>query len=158
MKSFSFLLVTLGASIALAYPTIKDKADYAGIYTAAAGGDVAFTQSLELTAFDATKNEYTLRVSQTFNGNTSSGDQLVGADAFPTEQQISDLMTQCLASGGVNETTTVAAGTFATCSLPQENNGRIWIADVPFGFVKILQIDADGNKVVAELTSYARGN
>ena len=63
---------------------------------------------------------------------------------------------------GVNETITVAAGTFATCKLPtyDENDqpdGMVWVGDVAFGIVKATG-KQDGADYVLELQSQRHGN
>lgn len=157
MKALSFLAVTLGASLALAYPAVKDKAEFTAKYTSAAGGSIDFVQKLEITAFDAAKDEFTLRNSQVMNGQEQAQEQQVAASDFASSQQVAELLAQCTAQGGISETVTVPKGPFNSCSLPQQNGGRVWIADVPFGFVKLISIDAEGNKMEAELSNFEVG-
>lgn len=158
VKSFSFVFVTFGASLAMAYPAINDKAEYQAKYSGAAGGSIDYTQRLEITAFDASKNEFTVKSVQEMNGASQAADQQLTADQIPTEQQVRELLAQCAASGGTPEQVTVPAGTFESCSMPEANNGRAWIAAVPFGFVKLIAIDSDGNRNELQLVKFELGN
>lgn len=161
MKSFSILFVTLGASMAMAYPAVGDRVDYQATYTPAPslGSPLDYRQSMTISNYDATLSEYTLEVTLLITGGApQTSEEKVQSARLPTENQILDLIAQCASVGGSEETLTVPKGTFQTCVLPQSNNGKVWIANVPFGYAKVIAIDADGNKNEAVLTDFARGN
>ena len=147
------------ASIASAYPSVKDKANFNGVYAGGAGGHINYIQSMEVTAYNDSTKEYTLHAIVTVaNKEPNTQDQQVTADKMPSSEMIKDILAKCAEYGGTPETLTVAAGTFQTCSSVQERGGKVYLADVPFGIVKQVAIDEDGNINTLELASYSLGS
>lgn len=157
MKTLAFMFVTAAASLAFAYPAVKDQAVFKGLYSGAAGGAIDFVQTLELTAFDSATNSFKLKNTFLVNGQAQVQEQDVAKDDLLDDARIQDILTNCLSYGGQLEDTTTVGGTFKTCTAPTQGNGRIWIGDVPFGMVKSLSFDQDQNKIETELQSFVRG-
>lgn len=141
-------------SVALAFPSIKDKVEYRGIYTPAAGGSINFNQTLEIIDYDAITHQYVVKNVQVANGQKKTSTINVAADQFPSNQMIQETMGKCTQQRGTLEVVDVPAGRMDTCALPQENGGRVWLAEVPFGIAKLLQIDPEGNRLELELISF----
>lgn len=157
MRTISFALVTLATSAALAFPSVKDHTEYNVNYASAAGGAIDYVLKLEITGYDSAAQQYTVKSTQLLNGQEKAQDQKYAADQFPTNAQVNDLLAQCAQQGGTPEKITVPAGSFDTCALPQQNNGKVWIAAVPFGFAKLISIDQEGNTTTAELSTFTNG-
>lgn len=142
----------------MAFPAVKDKSVFNGIYAGAAGGQIEFVQTLELTKFDAASNKYTL--ANTFalpNGQVQAQEVEVDAAQLMTNDRVQQIMAQCESAGGVLGETTVSAGTYKTCQVPTERGGTVWVAEVPFGFVKEIYFDEDMNRIEVELASTVSG-
>lgn len=158
MKTMVFALVSLVATAAMAFPAVKDKAVFTGIYAGAAGGQIDFTQTLELTKFDTATGKFTL--SNTFalqNGQVQSQEAEVDGAQLMTNARVAEILAQCATVGGTLADTVVPAGTFKTCAVPTQRGGTTWIGDAPFGFVKEIYFDEELNRVEVELTSFSHG-
>lgn len=158
MKTLVFAAASLMASAAMAFPAVKDKSVFNGIYAGAAGGQIEFVQTLELTKFDASTNKFTL--SNTFalpNGQVQAQEVEVDAAQLLDNARVQQILAQCEAAGGILAETTVPAGTYKTCQVPTQNGGTVWVAEVPFGFVKEIYFDEDMNRIEVELASTVSG-
>lgn len=158
MKAIVFSLVSLAASAAMAFPAVKDKAVFNGIYAGGAGGQIEFVQTLEIISIDAATGKY--KVSNVFqlpNGQTQSDEMELNKSDLLDRAQVQGLLANCASNGGVLAQTTVPAGTFTTCQFSTNNGGSIWIADAPFGFVKQISIDEEQNKMTTEMASFVNG-
>lgn len=158
MKTLVFAVASLLASAAMAFPAVKDKSVFNGIYAGAAGGQIEFVQTLELTKFDSASNKYTL--ANTFalpNGQVQAQEVEVDAAQLMTKEKVAEILAQCEAAGATLGETTVPAGTFKTCQVPTQNGGTVWVAEVPFGFVKEIYFDQDMNRIEVELASTVSG-
>lgn len=156
MNKFLFAMTTLVSTAALAYPALKDTSSFKGSYIAAAGGSIEFVQTIEVTNFDAAAAVYTLKNTVIYNGTTNVQNSEIAAAQLLTNQKVTEILANC-AQMGTAETLTLSAGTFSTCKVPQERGSQIWVADAPFGFVKEIYIDEEGNRSEIELTSFAHG-
>jgi hypothetical protein len=150
-----FALLTFGASVAMAYPTLHDKVTLSGRYTPANGSGIDFVQTLEITGYDAAKKEYTVTATETLLGRSQTQDQKMSSDNMATPDAVKQMIASCSAIGGTPEKVTVPA--FDTCAVPQSNNGKLWVGDVPFGVVKLINVDQSGNRIEAQLTNVSRG-
>lgn len=158
MKTVVFAFASLLASAAMAFPALKDKSVFNGIYAGAAGGQIEFVQTLELTKFDAATNKFTL--SNTFampNGQVQSQEAEVDAAQLMDSARVQKILADCTSGGGTLGETTVTAGTYKTCQVPTERGGTVWVAEVPFGFVKEIYFDEDMNRIEVELASTVAG-
>jgi hypothetical protein len=143
MKSFLTLALALVALPAFAAPTAVKVGSAVG-YTATsvkAGVTDVGTLAFEVTAEDATAGTYKVK-----------GKLDVGADKQDDETDWdqtdvsggADILADCAGNGGAPEDLTVAAGTFKTCHITQEDKaqnykGDFWIGDVPFMTVKSVE-------------------
>jgi putative hemolysin len=157
MKLFLFAVTALSTSMALAYPTLKDTSVFHGTYTSAAGGSIDFNQTIEVTNFDSASSVYTLKNTVVYNGQTNVQNSEVAADQLLTNAKVANILANCSQMGGTAEAVTLPAGAFNTCKVPQERGSQIWVADVPFGFVKEIYIDEEGNRSEVELQSFVHG-
>lgn len=158
MKTIVFALVSIAASAALAFPTVKDKSVFNGIYAGAAGGQIEFTQTLELTKFDAATGKYTMsNVFTMTNGQTQTQEVQVDATELMDNARVQQILAQCATVSGTAGETTVTAGTFKTCQIPTQRGGTVFVAEVPFGFVKEVYFDEDMNRIEVELASFVNG-
>lgn len=158
MKTVVFAFASLLASVAMAFPTLKDKSVFEGIYAGAAGGQIEFVQTLELTKFEAATNKFTL--TNTFempNGQVQAQEVEVDATQLMDRARVQQILAACATSGGTLGETVVPAGTYKTCQVPTERGGNVWVAEVPFGFVKEVYFDEDMNRIEVELTSTVVG-
>jgi len=158
MKTLAFLFVTAAASLAFAYPSVKDQAVFKGTYQGGAGGSIDFVQALELTALNEATGMFTLTSTINVNGRTQSEEAQVSKGDLPDSAKIQDIMTNCASYGGEAVEITVPAGTFTACYGQDDKQGETWISDVPFGIVKQISFDEDQNKMVIELQSFRSGN
>lgn len=157
MKSIAFFLTTAVATLAMAYPSVKDMASFKGKYSSAAGGDIDYNQTLEVINFDAASKVYTLKSTVNYNGQTNVQNQEISADELLTNEKVANILANCSEMGGAPDSLTTAAGTFNTCKVPQERGGQIWVGDLPFGFAKEIFIDEEGNRTEVEVVSFAHG-
>ena len=151
------LLATMAfSSLASAYPSVKDKVTFNGVYAGGAGGHINYTQVMEITAFNAETKQYTVHAIVTVAGkDPGTQDSQLSVDEVPNTEKIKAILAHCVEAGGTPETLTVGAGTFQTCSAAQDRGGKIYLADVPFGIAKQVSIDEDGNINTLELASYS---
>lgn len=137
--SLSFLATSfMFANTAFAYPTIGDEV----VFTASTGG----TLTLSNGGFDG--NTWTI-----FEDDGAGGAGFVNwtDDQIYHHADMVQILTDCVQSGYVLESTTVPAGTFQTCKV-QTPTGVNWLGDVPFGSVKI-----ESSGVTLELQSFQNG-
>ena len=157
-KVFVTAAVVFTSSLSLAYPAIGDKVEYQGIYKSGAQAEKPINIKMEIKSFDAAKQEWIVQQDTTADGHTKTEMEDIDADEMITSEQVSYILANCTASGGVAEKVTVPAGTFDTCHLAQsstEETQDTWIANVPFGFVKVVQHDLEDNEVLSvELQSF----
>lgn len=155
MKAIVFVLASVVTSVALAFPAVGDKAVFKGAYYGAAGGQIDFTQTIELVKFDETTQKYSLTNQfDLANGQSQTQNAEVEANQLLSNDTVKQILADCVAGGGTLGQTTVPAGTFQTCAVPTERNGMIYVAEVPFGFVKEVSFDEEENRIEVEMTSY----
>ena len=159
MKLFAILAITLGTLAAHAYPAVGDASTFNGkFYQAGSTQAIMFMQSLELTAYDKSKNEFTMKITLDLpNGDTKVEEQQVAAANLLDEAAVNNVLSVCNSQGGTIEKVSVDAGDFEACAIPLERGGKTWVAHAPFGVVKEVSIDEEGNKVVLELASFVLG-
>lgn len=157
MKFVSILATTLVSAVALAYPTLKDTATFQGTFYGGAGGSIEFTQTIELVSFDAAASKYTLKNTVVYNGQSNVQNAEVASDDLLSNAKVAGILTNCAQMGGTPEVLNIPAGQFNTCMVPQDRGSQIWVADAPFGFVKEIYIDEEGNRTEATMTSFSHG-
>jgi len=151
----ALLLSTLAAS---AMPTVGDQATY-DITVVKGGQTYNATSVIELAQFDAAKNQYLERETQTMAGQQPQvTDTWKNTADLLTEAKADQLLANCNAAGGTNASVNVPAGNFSTCVLPVQDNagkpsGKVWISKVPFGVVHA-EVDQDGASAVVNLRAF----
>lgn len=157
MKIFATLALSLFSAAAIAMPSIGDTSMFNGNIQGSGGGRMDFTQSLQLTAYDANTERFTLHTELKTSSQTRVQDQQIAAEEFLTTEQVTDALANCPSYGGTSETLTVPAGTFASCKIIQNDGSQVWVAQVPFGIAKQVSYDEDKNMMTLELASFVFG-
>lgn len=158
----SFLVIitlVLAAIFAEATPAVGDKSVYD--VTLTKGSQVVTGQvSFELTAFDKDGNSWTQISTTEFNGQTQTQTDKVEAKDLLDDNTIDTILGDCLSRGGQSETIQSPAGEFPSCAIPVNNakgSGTVWVAKVPFGFVKWNSHRRDGITVEGLLKTFQTG-
>ncbi len=140
MISFLFVLLALTSTSAHATPKVGDYAAYDMIF-AKGGSRYQIDFSQELLQFNPANNHYFRQETFTLPGLAPDVRQTwLPASDFLSDENISLILNNCSSSGGNLQNITVPAGSFQTCAMPhhsEESAGTIWIANVPFGFVRL---------------------
>jgi hypothetical protein len=156
VRFISFICTLFFVAPALAFPAVGDRVVFDGTYTSPDGLAVVYTQTMEIVAFDAGAEIFTL--SNTF---VSSGKPIQDTETIPASEMVSDIKVRevldgCEAAGGTIEDIRVPAGTFRTCRSSKQDGGTVWTADVPFGLVKEIYFDGE-DRVEVELRGLHAG-
>lgn len=151
------LTMLLTSISALATPKIGDYAEY-DMNLSRDGMSLPGSYIQEVLAFDAASNTYNVKtIFQLQGGEANIQEEAKPADDFIDDMKIDVLLGSCADVGGTLETTQVPAGNFNTCKLlleDSENTVWIWIAKVPFGFVKLDQTQKDGMHIILEMKNF----
>ncbi len=159
MKLVTLLALSIVSTAALAMPKVGDQA----LYDLTISKDAQVMQGTlesEITAQDAASGMLTVNRKFTINGNAQSQQEQVQPNDLPSDGVISQMLVSCETTGGTSESVTVPAGTFPTCAIKYNDNGRngtAWVAAVPFGMVKNESVGQDGTNVSLTLKSYKLG-
>jgi hypothetical protein len=160
MKTFAFACSLLLSSIALAYPAVNDSVTFNATEVKDTETNQAVLQ-IHLAAYDSAKDAYQQVSSTTTKGKTTSNEEWVAASELFNKETYTQVSGNCDQFGGKIESVTVAAGTFETCAIPNEDkneSGVYWIGDVPFGIVKAELTDkATSAKTTYELQAFENG-
>lgn len=156
-KAFLFTLVQLGVSVALAYPMVGDKVEF----KATKVEDQVTTEmtgSLEVVGYDEATKKWSVKKTWVKDGVERS--ETKETMKMFTPEMAQQVLTNCVSKGGTLEDVTVVAGTYASCKMQKvedDDTKTIWWADVPFGVVKMMETEDDGDTKTAELTSVTLG-
>lgn len=160
MKTWMGVLGLFGFTVSVfAIPSVGDIARYHAVQVK--NGIKVMEQNTEykFVAFDRATDEFTqVQTTQSLMPAGQPPEVVttqVKRDSALSDAQIDQMLQMCAQIGGKLEKIRVPAGAFDTCKLPQETQS-VWIAKVPFGFVKMTQTDSNG-EMTAELTSFVRG-
>lgn len=158
MKTIFISLVSvLFTTAALAMPAVGDNAVYS---LQISQGGQSMSGTLETTITGFANGSYSLESKINMGGQQQVQNDQRQAQEMVTDALISQIMTNCAQYGGKLESVTVPAGTFNTCALPvnpQDGTGTTWVANVPFGLVKVDSTDTQGQKTFGELNSFKFG-
>ncbi|MBX2993939.1 MAG: hypothetical protein KF681_03940 [Bdellovibrionaceae bacterium] len=158
MKLFTTLAILAFSAVASAYPALKDKAVFNGVFQGGGGGTMNFTQTLEIVNVLNNNSQFVVRQTLNLpNGQTQQQDNTFASTDLLDKAGVDNILAQCTQAGGALEALTVPAGTFNTCALPQERGGKVWVGDVAFGIVKQVQVDEEENTITVELASFVNG-
>lgn len=140
------------ASAAHASPAVGDSATFNGNW----GAD-AVAQTMTFTSFDQATNSFKQMTTTTIGAQApASQEDAVKMEDTASDAALQDLVTNCAAYGYTPESITVPAGTFASCKLPMEAGGFVWLGVVPFAVLKFDTV-SDGKPLVLTLTTFTRG-
>lgn len=126
MKMIFAILSLVVSQSALAYPTAGDTAEFKNI-----DGSIVTIKNM---GHDDINKVWNVEVGQ---GGQTNVEKFADADMLTQEQMI-NLLGQCAQAGGTKETITVPAGYFESCKFLNNDGGSAWLADVPFGMVKVI--------------------
>lgn len=148
MKKLLVALLTLGSfSVFASNPGVGTFSEYSvssngfyGIYR------------VEIIDYNESLNQFTQLYTTNLAGNTSTEKEVLSGDQVNTKE-MNELIPQLCEKEfqGKLEVVHVSAGSFESCKVDSEDGSTIYMAAVPFGFIKI--ITADGTKL--ELQSYS---
>lgn len=151
------LVSALMATTALAMPKVGDVVNY-NFTISQQGQNTNGTVKQTITTF--VNGMYNVETTYEANGQTQVQNNQRKPENMIDDATINAVLSNCAAYNGKLETVTVPAGTFNTCSIPNnENNqkGDIWFGAVPFGVVKMISTNANGRQTYMELTSFQFG-
>lgn len=159
-KALYMLAGLLVAGSAMAMPSAGDLAIFD--FTSTKEDEVVVgTFQRQLIAYHSDTDAFEERVSVVANGQSfSSAGQLPAKDLL-TDAMLEQILSQCSAIGGSNETITVPAGTFQTCAMnsnSENGSGMVWLGAASFGLVKSDFTSNDGYRTILELRDYRYGN
>jgi hypothetical protein len=144
-----------------ATPAVNDTAFYTGSVKMQ-GRNMAISSELQIMQFDAASNSYLQRTTNAIAGQVKTQEAWVNANNMLTAEIATGIIAQCTDLKGKIETVEVAAGIFTTCAVSTsdaEYTGTVWVAAVPFGTVKAINISRDGSyQSRMELESFQIGS
>ncbi len=156
-KLFSAALVLLFSSAAFAYPAIGDQAVMKGVLTQN-GVNADITLDRSIVSFDAINNSYSVVQTVNIDGQAQTTTSVEKGDDLISQEQVGQILSFCAMFGGLSETLTVPAGTFATCKLQTKDendqpDGFAWVGDVAFGIVRVVSTKL-GDEYFLDLESF----
>lgn len=155
-SSFIVLTLTLAGLSAEATPAVGEKSVFAVNITQ--GSQTADgTMTLELTAFDAATDSWTMVTTTAFNGQEQRETKSTKTSDLISDAMIDHLLANCVASGGALDTVTSPAGSLPACAMPindESSTGTLWVSKVPFGYSKWTTRRSDGMVVSGLLQSF----
>lgn len=162
MKALGFLAALLMTQVALAYPAVGDFVKYSGVVTGVDGTAIALIAEMELTSFDAAKQEYMVKSSVLVGGQVvDSSEVATPVSELLSRTALQELIRNCKANGGQTSKARVPAGTYDVCLIGQSDGHRhtlFTIGDVPFGIVKSESRSIDGSTSSMSLQEVRFGN
>ncbi len=148
MKAIGFFVAFLMSQAALAYPAVGDYVKYTGEIKLASGERLPLTAEIELTAFDAAKNAYTVKSMFSLGDQAETTEEAVDAIDLLSSSAIRGLVENCVSNGGQTSEAMVPAGRFDVCVIGQSDGQAkttYSIGDVPFAIVKSESVATDGS-------------
>jgi hypothetical protein len=156
-SSFVVLTLTFAGMAAEATPAVGEKSVFA--VNLAKGQQTADgTMTLELTAFDAGTDTWTMVTTTMFNGHEEKKTTPTKTADLIGDAMIDQVLGNCVASGGTVDTVVSPVGNIPACALPindNESTGTLWVSKVPFGYSKWTTRRSDGMTVTGVLQSYS---
>lgn len=160
VKNFLVGAILFGASISMAYPAVGDKAEWLGMIAYSNGTSVPVKITKEVLSYNDTTKKWTVKEDKIVGDKVES--ETEEESWMFDSAKYAKIIAECTTRGGTLEDVTVAAGTFATCSLTKTDDDETkqkWIGDVPWGIVKAIETDTeDGEVKTLELSSITLGN
>jgi hypothetical protein len=137
MRSIIFALTLILTSLAQAYPSLGDKAEFVGVITGWDGVPKVAEITFTYTAYNAETDRWTRRQETKINGEIQIDDRVMEPQQVPTQPEVLSYVNNCTGNGGQSGTLKTPAGEFKACMLKQTLNGFesiFYIADVPFAY------------------------
>ena len=159
-SSLALLTLSLAALIAEATPTIGDRATF-DLSMSKSGMSQSGVVTFELTQNDVTAETWTQTSTTEFNGQSKTQTQVVPNNDLMDDFSIDYTLANCRSRGGVDENLKTPAGDFKTCVMPANNaegTGKVWVAKVPFGYAKWVNLRTDGATVTGVIKSFQNGS
>ncbi|MBS1960179.1 MAG: hypothetical protein JST80_11950 [Bdellovibrionales bacterium] len=160
MKAFSLLIAGLMFTVSAHAVKVGDMANLSGTIS---NGSASYPATLTMKVTSA-NSDGTFNVSSSVSvmGQTQESTSVRSATEIGDEAQAADLVANCAAKGGINETITLASGeALNTCKLSGVQNGAVTVinvAAVPFLNARFQQASSAGMTTILTLQSYVRGN
>jgi hypothetical protein len=160
MKLLVIISCLLCGSFAFATPAVNDYAQFAATLSDGKTTQNA-TYETQLTAYDAQKKEFTMSVTFSQDGQSTTQTMPVAEQSLPSDAVIGQMLKACAQLGGKAEQLTVGSAAIDTCAVPSQSgpeSGTVWIGAVPFGVVKQQFTNAqNGLTMTMTLTSFRNG-
>ncbi len=154
------LLSSITATTAQATPTVGDKAHFSATLSLGKRPIMDGTATFEVVGRQPDNGGWVVNSVTNLSGKIEQKQNLVQESDLLSEAAIDDILANCAAKEGVAEVITVPAGTFQTCAIPKSNDsvtGTVWVAKVPFGYVKGVGKRSDGISINGVLESFSAG-
>lgn len=154
-SSFVVLALTLAGFAAEATPAIGEKSIFA-VNVTKGTQTVNGHMTLELTAYDATTDMWTLVTTTEFNGQTKTKTTPTKSADLINDATIDAVLGNCEGSGGKTDPVVTPTKTYPACAMPindQTSTGTLWVSKVPFGYSKWMTKRSDGLNVTGVLES-----
>jgi putative hemolysin len=151
----SVLALLFIAAPVFAAPAVGDQAFY-NVTNVEYGKTWSGTNEMKIMSINPAGTEFEIQSTEYFHEKTEVYNYRYTEQDFWPYLMADATLANCVSYGGKLETTTVPAGTFNTCALPDQG-GTVWIAaGVPFGYVKV---DVPGTSLHThfELVSFIKG-
>lgn len=158
-SSFVVFSLTFAGLAADATPAIGDKSVY-DVQLAKGSQKAVGTMTLELTAYDASMDTWTLVTTTSVNGQDRVTTTPTKSENLISDAMIQHVLTNCEGSGGKTDTVSSPAGTFAACAMPLKSDGStgtLWVSQVPFGYSQWSTTETDGTTVLGLIRSFVAG-
>jgi hypothetical protein len=137
MRSIIFALTLVLSTVAQAYPTIGDRAEFVGVITGWDGIPKMAEMSFAYTAYNADTNEWTQRQETTVDGKVQVDERVMKPNQVPTQSDVMSYLNDCVAKGGQSGTLKTPAGDIKACAIAQKGadfESIFYVADVPFAY------------------------
>ncbi|MBK9322544.1 MAG: hypothetical protein IPM97_06260 [Bdellovibrionaceae bacterium] len=154
------LFILFAAPNAKATPVVGDKAVFSATLSLGKRAIMDGTATFVVVGRQPETGNWVVDSITNLSGKIEQKQNLVQEKDLLTEAAIDDILSNCAAKGGVSEVVTVPAGTFQACAVPKSNEtvtGTVWVAKVPFGYVKGVGKRNDGISINGVLENYSAG-
>jgi len=160
MKKITLLTTLLSMSSAFANPpSVGDYAKYQFTTTHPSGAPDVSTAAYTLTFYDSGKGAFLESIDGVVLSGIDQGrpthiETTYKPSIKPNGGDFSNILTICGATGGQIQNIDLGYGTIQSCYYSL--NGS-WVANVPFGFVKTVTTNANGDTTTMKLLEYKFG-
>lgn len=138
------LTLLLFPFISNAYPAIGDSATYNSVLMYNTSDGFNYTTVKKILEFRINENKYLISKQTSLDNDVKK--IWVPSNNLYSRYEVLEILKNCKKHNGKPTIIVVPAGQFNTCVLngtDQDNYLRIWIADVPFGYVKLRTVELE---------------